>query len=84
VDPQPAASIAMERSRVMLRVSSSGCVHLRHASSANVGRHLRQLRHCAPVRLSRSGCSFQYGLASAPIVPQAVQTMRRLNDGTTT
>jgi hypothetical protein len=25
-------------------------------------------RHCTPVRLSRGGCSFQFGRASAPII----------------
>jgi len=29
-----------------------------------------------PVRLSRGGCSFQFGRASAPTIPQLVQTMR--------
>jgi hypothetical protein len=26
-------------------------------------------RHCTPVRLSRGGCSFQYGRTSAPMMP---------------
>jgi hypothetical protein len=33
-------------------------------------------RGITPVRLSRGGCSFQFGRASAPTIPQAVQAMR--------
>jgi hypothetical protein len=33
-------------------------------------------RHCAPVRLSRGGCSRQFGRASAPMIPQRLHTMR--------
>jgi hypothetical protein len=36
------------------------------------------------VRDSRGGCSFQFGRASAPTMPQRVQTMRELNVGSTT
>jgi hypothetical protein len=32
-------------------------------------------RHCTPVRLSRGGCSCQFGRASAPTIPQRVQTI---------
>ena len=34
-----------------------------------------------PVSLTRSGCSFQSGRASAPMIPQPVQTMRAPNVG---
>jgi hypothetical protein len=34
-------------------------------------------RHCTPVRLSRSGLSFQFGCASAPMIPHRVHTMHR-------
>jgi hypothetical protein len=37
-------------------------------------------RHCTPVRLSRGGCSCQFGRASAPMIPQFVQTIRGPND----
>jgi hypothetical protein len=30
-------------------------------------RSVAQLRHCTPVKLSRGGCSFQFGRASAPM-----------------
>jgi hypothetical protein len=33
----------------------------------------------APVRVSRGGCSFQSGRASAPSIPQPVHTMRGPN-----
>jgi hypothetical protein len=33
-------------------------------------------RHCVPVRLGRDGRSVQLGRASAPTIPQPVQTMR--------
>ena len=39
-------------------------------------------RHCTPVRLSRVGCSCQFGRASAPMVPHFVHTMRGPNHGT--
>jgi hypothetical protein len=39
-------------------------------------------RNCTPVRLSRCGCSCQFGRASAPIIQQRVHTMRGPNDGT--
>jgi hypothetical protein len=39
-------------------------------------------RHCTPVRLSRAGCSRQFGRASAPIIPHRVHTIRGPNDGT--
>jgi hypothetical protein len=38
-------------------------------------------RHCTPLRLSRGGCSCQFGRASAPTMPQAVYTMRGPNVG---
>jgi hypothetical protein len=41
-------------------------------------------RHCAPLRLSRGGCSCQCGRASVPMIPQFVQTMRGPKDGTGT
>jgi hypothetical protein len=41
-------------------------------------------RHCAPVRLSRAGCSRQFGRASAPTMPQRVHTIRGPNVGTGT
>jgi FG-GAP repeat len=37
-----------------------------------------------PAPLSRAGCSCQFGRASAPMIPQRVQTMRGPNDGTGT
>jgi hypothetical protein len=43
-----------------------------------------QLRHCTAVRLSRGGCSLHLGRASAPTIPQLVQTMRGPNVGTAT
>jgi hypothetical protein len=43
-----------------------------------------QLRHCTPVRLSRVGCSVQFGRASAPTIPQRVHTMRGPKAGTAT
>jgi hypothetical protein len=43
-----------------------------------------QLRHCTPVRLYPGGCSFQFGRASAPMMPQPVQTMRGPKAGTAT
>jgi hypothetical protein len=43
-----------------------------------------QRRHCAPVRLSRGGRSLQRGRASAPMMPQPVQTMRGPKVGTGT
>jgi hypothetical protein len=39
-------------------------------------------RHCTPVRLSRGGCSRQFGRASAPMMPHRVHTMRGPNVGT--
>jgi hypothetical protein len=33
-------------------------------------------RHCTPVRLSRCGCSLQFGRASPPTMPHRVHTMR--------
>jgi hypothetical protein len=42
------------------------------------------LSHCTPVRLSRRLCSCQFGRASAPMMPQPVQTMRGPKDGTGT
>jgi hypothetical protein len=42
------------------------------------------VRHCIPVRLSRAGFSLQFGRASAPTMPQLVQTMRGPNAGTGT
>ena len=39
-------------------------------------------RHCTQVRLPRSNLSFQFGRASAPIIPQDVHTMRGPKDGT--
>jgi hypothetical protein len=41
-----------------------------------------QLRHCTPVRLSRGGCSFQFGRASAPTIPHPAQTIRGPKAGT--
>ena len=41
-------------------------------------------RHRTPVRLSRGGCSCQFGRASAPTMPQRVHTMRGPNVGTGT
>jgi hypothetical protein len=40
--------------------------------------------HCAPVRLGRVTCSCQFGRASAPTIPQRVQTMLGRNAGTGT
>ena len=37
---------------------------------------------CTPVKLSRGGCSFQFGRASAPMIPHLVHTMRGPKDGT--
>jgi hypothetical protein len=39
-----------------------------------------QLRHCIPVSVSRAGCSFVFGPASAPMIPQPVQTIISLHD----
>ncbi len=39
-------------------------------------------RHCTPVSVSRGGCSFQFGRASAPTMPQPVHTIRGPNIGT--
>jgi hypothetical protein len=41
-------------------------------------------RHWTPLRLSRAGCSRQFGRASAPTIPQFVDTIRGPNDGTGT
>jgi hypothetical protein len=41
-------------------------------------------RHCTPVRLSRGGRFRQCGRASAPTIPQRVQTIRGPNVGTGT
>jgi hypothetical protein len=41
-------------------------------------------RHCAPVSVSRGGCSCQFGRASAPMMPQRVHTIRGPNVGTGT
>jgi hypothetical protein len=40
--------------------------------------------HCAPVNVSRAGCSRQFGRASAPTMPQRVHTVRGPNVGTGT
>jgi hypothetical protein len=40
--------------------------------------------HCTPVKVSRSSRSFQFGRASAPTMPQTVQTMRGPKAGTAT
>jgi tripartite-type tricarboxylate transporter receptor subunit TctC len=40
--------------------------------------------HSTLLRLSRAGCSCQFGRASAPMIPQRVHTMRGPNDGTGT
>jgi hypothetical protein len=41
-------------------------------------------RHGKPLRLSRAGCSRQFGRASAPTIPHRVQTIRGPNVGTGT
>jgi hypothetical protein len=38
-----------------------------------------QLRHCIPVRLSRGGCSIQFGRASVPRRHRASGRTRRVN-----
>ena len=55
------------------------------AKSARNARRCSPLTAIAPpVRLSRCGCSRQFGRASAPMIPQRVHTMRGPNDGTAT
>jgi hypothetical protein len=74
-----AARRLMPRAAVGPR-NAPGCAAKRSATS----RLTRAHRHCTPVRVSRGGCSCQFGRASTPMIPQRVHTMRGPNVGTGT
>jgi hypothetical protein len=66
--PERTAGQDVERAALLAAQVAASCSH----------------RHCTPLRLSRAGCSRQFGRASAPMMPQRVHTMRGPNVGTGT
>jgi hypothetical protein len=48
----------------------------RSALTRTIGRASWAHRDCTPIRVSRGGCSCQFGRASAPMIPQFVHTIR--------
>jgi hypothetical protein len=69
---------------VLKRVPSSAVQPSELPASISSAR-CRTCAHChgaVPAPLSRTGCSRQFGRASAPMIPHRVHTMRGPNDGT--
>ena len=69
-----------ERKPVRRTGKQSKCPALLGAAAALLWSH----RHCMPLRLSRAGCSRQFGRASAPTIPHFMHTIRGPNVGTGT
>jgi hypothetical protein len=72
----------LEKSRQSAEAGSFGhCVPTGPGGGRNSFPRAR-LRHCTLVSVSRGGCSFQFGRASAPMIPQPVHTIRAPKAGT--